>query len=128
MSNYKQYSIGFLVFNGYHLQDLMGPLEVLGSVKSLTDKPVHPRLVLLSETGGPIKDHLGFAIAPTETFENSGNLDILVVPGGRLETILENKEHPCLEFIRQQATKATYILSICAGALLLAACRCSEKS
>ena len=130
-SKTPQYDIGFVLFEGYEILDLMGPLEVIGDVKTVVDEDSVPNLHLVAEDLELVGDHHGFQIKPTKTFEDCPPLDILVVPGGQVKNVLDpskdapasshDPDHPCLQFIKNRVPQATYVMSICTGALLLAA-------
>jgi transcriptional regulator GlxA family with amidase domain len=104
--------IGFLVFPRHTPLDLVGPWEVLSR---MPDAQLH----LIWTRPGPVQAYGKMEIGATVAFEDVPHLDILVVPGGPGQLALM-KHASLLEFIRKQAETATWVCSVCTGALLLA--------
>lgn len=104
--------IGFLVFPRHTPLDLVGPWEVLSR---MPDAQLH----LIWTRPGPVQAYGKMEISATVAFEDVPRLDILVVPGGPGQLALM-KHASLLEFIRKQAESATWVCSVCTGALLLA--------
>jgi cyclohexyl-isocyanide hydratase len=93
--------------------DLTGPYEVFSRMPGA-------RVRLIAATMEPVKSEWGLTIAPDVAFAEAGQVDILCVPGGwGVNEQLENE--PFLAFLREQATRARYVTSVCSGALLLGA-------
>ncbi|MGF6226066.1 transcriptional regulator GlxA family with amidase domain [Inquilinus ginsengisoli] len=109
-------TIGFLVFPGFNILDLSGPLAAFDTAsRDLTPPPY--RLRVISERGGAVASSAGLPVL-TEPVDTEP-LDTLVVAGGRGVTqALESA--PLLAFIRQ-AARARRVTSVCTGAFLLAA-------
>lgn len=92
--------------------DLTGPYEVFGRMPST-------KVLLVSESLAPVKSDYGLLLTPDATFNDCPQVDILFVPGGKgIFEAMQNKK--LIGFLKQQAVKATYITSVCTGALVLA--------
>ncbi len=105
--------IGFLVFPRVQQLDLTGPCEVLASLKGASNH-------LVWKTLDPVASSTGLRLSPTATFATCPPLDVLCIAGGvGINVLLEDGE--VIEFVRQQAQRARYITSVCAGALVLGA-------
>jgi cyclohexyl-isocyanide hydratase len=105
--------IGFLAFPGLLQLDLTGTYGVFAAGPETV---VH----LIWKNLTPIKSSDGLTIAPTVTTADCPPLDVLCVPGGAgILPLLEDEES--LTFLRKQAESATYIASVCTGALVLGA-------
>jgi cyclohexyl-isocyanide hydratase len=105
--------IGGLVFPGIDQCDFTGPFEALSRV------PNSSFLTLWKEKE-PVADVKGLRLLPDTTLAEAPQLDVLLVPGGKgQETLMQDEE--VLSFIRQQAAGATYVFSVCTGALLCGA-------
>jgi len=91
---------------------VFGPIEVLYRL----DGGVAVRYV--SSTGGLISGS-GGARVWTEPLSESGDPDILLVPGG-LGTRKLVEDGPTLKFIRATSQTARFVLSVCTGSALLA--------
>jgi putative intracellular protease/amidase len=106
-------SIGALIFNGFVLLDVFGPLEMFGLLAD--DYELH----LIAEQAGPVvSGQMVSAYAETSVLQRS-DFDILFVPGGpgaRRE--VENLN--LLGWIASAAKNAEFVLSVCTGSALLA--------
>jgi len=104
-------TIGMVVFPGFELLDLAGPLDVFArapDVKALT----------IAQTRELVLPDLAPAIAPDVTFDDAPPLDVLFVPGGHgIGASFANDK--LLDFVATRAKTAQYITSVCTGALLL---------
>ena len=109
-------TIGFLVFPGFNILDLSGPLAAFDTAsRDLTPPPY--RLRVISERGGAVASSAGLPVL-TEPIDDEP-LDTLVAVGGRgVADALGSA--PLLGFIRGTAT-ARRVTSVCTGAFLLAA-------
>jgi transcriptional regulator GlxA family with amidase domain len=110
-------TVGFLVFPGFNILDLSGPLAAFDTAsRDLTPPPY--RLQVISEQGGAVDSSAGLPVL-TQPFRSDAPLDTLVVAGGRgVPKALESAR--LLAFIREAAT-ARRVASVCTGAFLLAA-------
>ena len=107
------FSVGMVLFEGITQLDLTGPYEVLAR---MPDTRVH----LVADTLAPVRTEWGMTIAPDTTFDTAPALGLLCVPGGwGVNEQLENER--LLAFMRERATRARYVTSVCTGALLLGA-------
>ena len=104
--------IGMVLFPNLTQLDLTGPYEVFGRMPSTKS----------SFSFGIIsacKSDYGLLLTPDATFNDCPQVDILFVPGGKgIFEAMQNKK--LIGFLKQQAVKATYITSVCTGALVLA--------
>jgi transcriptional regulator GlxA family with amidase domain len=108
-------TLGVLLFPGFELLDVFGPLEVFGNalVRAHFDvcTVAHaPGAVASAQTVRALADH-GFDDCPP--------LDLLLVPGG-LGTRREVENPRLLEWIARRAAAAEITMSVCTGAALLA--------
>jgi len=91
--------------------DLTGPFEVFGRLSDAQVLLVGDREVR-SDTGLFLRPDVGLADAP--------QLDVLCVPGGPgVNAAMEDAA--LLAFLRSQAERATWVTSVCTGALVLGA-------
>ena len=107
--------IAMLVYPDFTALDLVGPQFAFNA---LMGYQVHlvwkTKDVLLSDTGVPVQPTLTLAECPEE-------VDLLFVPGGSLGTtqVMQNEE--VLDFLVTRAQDATFVTSVCTGALVLGA-------
>ncbi|WP_226366116.1 DJ-1/PfpI family protein [Pseudonocardia sp. ICBG162] len=105
--------IGSLVFDGFDQIDLTGPFEVLSRIPNSSYR-------LVGAAEGPVRDMRGLRVLPDLTIAEPARLDVLHVPGGPgQEALMEDEE--VLTWLRDQASGAGAVLSVCTGALLLGA-------
>ena len=106
-------NIGSLLFEGIDQIDLTGPFEVLSRIPNATYR-------IYGKTVMPVRDLHGLRLAPDATLADAPPLDVLHVPGGRgQEALMDDGE--VLNWIRQQASGACSIFSVCTGALICGA-------
>ncbi|MGI3184521.1 DJ-1/PfpI family protein [Nioella aestuarii] len=105
--------IGALIFPGFELLDLFGPMEMFGM---LTDEY---SLELIAETAGPIRGNPGLDTVASRALEDAGDYDLLFVPGGPGTRALVDHA-PVLDWLAEQGSRAEYVLSVCTGSALLA--------
>ncbi|KAK9702486.1 hypothetical protein K7432_011227, partial [Basidiobolus ranarum] len=98
-------TIGIVLFPGFEELDVFGPRTILSFNK----------LYMIGEKPGIIRSNAGTYLKVDYHFQNHPNFDVLMVPGGVLETT-----PPVTEFIKKSAEKAKIVLTVCTGAGLLA--------
>jgi cyclohexyl-isocyanide hydratase len=108
--------IGIPVYDDCCLLDVTGPYEMLAwgglAVELVTQEP------------GLIKSGVGLTFEVTTGFAQAANYDALWVPGGEpaaIARLMGDPSRAYLDFLIQKAERATYVCSVCNGALLLAA-------
>jgi len=105
--------IGSLLFEGIDQIDLTGPFEVLSRIPNATYR-------IYGKAAAPVRDLKGLWLLPDASLADAPPLDVLHVPGGfGQEALMEDTE--VLGWIRQQASGACHIFSVCTGALLCGA-------
>jgi cyclohexyl-isocyanide hydratase len=106
-------TIGALIFPNMDQCDFTGPFEALARVPNST-------FLTIWKDKDPVRDLAGMQLLADTTIDEAPQLDVLLVPGGHGQEALMNDE-VVLSFIRKQAVKATYVFSVCTGALLCGA-------
>jgi cyclohexyl-isocyanide hydratase len=104
-------TIGLLAFPNVQQLDLTGPFEVFASAPGVT---VH----LVWKDLQPVRSATGLMLAPTMTFADCPQLDVVCVPGGGGVNALLTDDI-VLNFVQQQAAAARYVTSVCTGSLVL---------
>lgn len=104
--------IGMLLYPGFTMLDLVGPLTVFN---------MHSRLHLLWKHLEPVASDSGVSMVPTTALRDCPRkLDVLFVPGGfGTEAAMGDPE--LISFLQEAAPRADYITSVCSGSLLLGA-------
>lgn len=111
--------LGIPVYEGVDLLDVAGPYEMFKWVEPSKGLET----LILSADGCPVKTMNGVRFEAHASFAATPLLDVLWVPGGdpeMLGKIMSDPASPYLAYLRQVAAKATWVCSVCEGALLLA--------
>jgi cyclohexyl-isocyanide hydratase len=107
--------IGMLVFPGMTVLDLIGPQQYFAVAPGRTTH-------LLWKTREPVVSDSGVPILPTATFDEAPEeLEILFVPGGFQGTGATIGDPEVLDFVASRGERASYVTSVCTGALILGA-------
>lgn len=112
--------LGIPIYEGVNLLDVAGPLEIFYWAGW---KKKDLQTVLVSADGGTVTSINGVCFKAQASFADTPALDILWVPGGApeaLEAIMKDPKSPYLQYLRKVAANATWVCSVCEGALLLA--------
>src|SRR5215213_247354 len=110
--------IGIPVYQNVDLLDVAGPYEMFNWVP---DKQI--QAVIISEDGCPVTSVNGVTFEAHYSFANAPALDVLWTPGGPVEVMnaLMTADPPTyLDYLTKVAASASWICSVCEGALLLA--------
>jgi len=110
----RRRTLGVLLFPGFELLDVFGPLEAFGMRLA---RP-HFETVLLAELAGPVESAQG-PRALAETSIDDRAVDLVLVPGG-IGTRREVDNERLARWISQRAADAELVMSVCTGAGLLA--------
>jgi putative intracellular protease/amidase len=102
--------VGAVLFPGFELLDVFGPLELL---------PWGKEIVMLAERPGTVASAQGPEAVAEAALADAGALDVLLVPGGT-GTRREVSNQPFLDELRRQAEAARFVASVCTGSALLA--------
>ena len=106
------FNVGFVIFSNVTQLDFTGPLQVLSG---LPQSATH----IIAKSTSPVPSDCGLGLVPTHTFTNCPPLDLICIPGGSdgVAGILNDRE--MIAFVRQQASSAKYVTSVCTGAFVL---------
>ena len=106
-------TIGALVFPGFELLDLYGPLEMFGLNRDEFD------IRIVAQTMEPVAATPGPKTSPDEAFGDREGYDILLVPGGMgSRPGMENKV--LMTWLAEQSARADIVASVCTGSAMLA--------
>jgi transcriptional regulator GlxA family with amidase domain len=112
-------NVAILIFDDIEILDFAGPYEVF-NVASENTRPAPFYVYNVGLSMRPVIGRGRFTVAPQYSIDNCPQADILVIPGGYGTRPLL-KHDGLLAWIRGQSTKVEWLLSVCTGALLLAA-------
>ena len=126
-------NVGILIFDGVEVLDFAGPFEVFSrarltpGVESRRSDDAAPfNVFTVAKYHDEVVATGGLRVMPEYSFSDAPAIDLLLVPGGfGTRPLLEDAE--TLEWIRDTASRASRITSVCTGALLLAKIGLLEK-
>ena len=110
-------NLAILIFEDVQIIDYTGPYETFGHVYSAA-QPVPFNIYTVAETTEPITTAMGMRVIPKYSIENAPRPDILVVPGGGVESAL--KSPAVMKWLEDSAKGAEIVVSVCNGAFILA--------
>ncbi len=108
-------TVGIMLFPVFEELDAIGPFEVFGT---LSDLDAEWRVVTVAERGGVVTGAHGLKVTADHSFEDCPPLDVVLVPGG-FGTRQEMNNPRMLEFLQHATRTASYVTSVCTGALVL---------
>lgn len=112
-------SVGILAFDEMEILDYAGPYEVFGVADHL-DEASPFDVYAIGVAPGVITARGGFAVVPQTTIAQASPPDILIIPGGPGSRPLV-RDREVISWIRSSAERSELVLSVCTGALVLAA-------
>lgn len=122
----EQKTVGILLFEGVEVLDFAGPFEVFsrtrltpGPDSRRSDETAPFRVITVARAAGEVTSTGGLRVIAEYGFGDAPPIDILVVPGG-FGTRPLLQDEVALTWIRETATSAMHVTSVCTGALLLA--------
>jgi cyclohexyl-isocyanide hydratase len=107
------FNIGFVIFPDLTQLDFTGPLQVLNR---LPESKTH----IVAKSLEPVPSDCGLSLVPTVTFRDCPQLDLICVPGG-FGVVRAMTDPETVDFVKRQATAASYVTSVCTGAFVLGA-------
>lgn len=106
--------IAMLMFPGMTALDLVGPQMLLAGIAG-------DRMHLVARATGPVPSDSGLDLVATASFETCPReVDVLFVPGGD-GTPAQMRDAATLAFLRERASRAAFVTSVCTGSLILGA-------
>lgn len=106
-------TIGALIFPGFELLDLFGPLEMFGMLGDA------PRIQMIAQTAEPMPSRQGPRSVVDATIADGARFDLLLVPGGP-GTRAEVENDTLLEWLGAAADASDLVTTVCTGSALLA--------
>jgi transcriptional regulator GlxA family with amidase domain len=107
-------TIGVFVYDGFNNLDAMGPYQVLKQISGA-------KTFLIAKKKGFVTNNSGVKIQVDTTIADVNNLDIVLIPGGAMETLLMTRDTLVLNWIKHIDINSKYTTSVCTGAWILGA-------
>jgi putative intracellular protease/amidase len=109
----KKTTIGLVLYPKFTALDIVGPFQTLVDVPGLD-------VFFIAETAGPVIDHTGrLVLLASHAFSEIDALDIVVVPGGFADRVLD-EDNPVVQFIKRIHPTTQWTTSVCTGSIFLA--------
>lgn len=115
----QQRTIGVLIFNGVNVLDVAGPVQAFEAARFNNHKVYSHRY--LSMDGKPVRASCGLSLNADGRLSSRSRMDDLLIPGGDVDQFLNDDVLLDLVAKRARTSEHGRILSICSGALILAA-------
>ncbi len=120
-------TLGVILYPGFELLDVFGPLEMFTAVG-------RDRLTthLIAEHAGPVPAGIvpdgpvGPRVIAEFGFDDAPQLDLLLIPGG-IGTFPELANERLMTFLRERSRRAQITASVCTGSALLAKSRRTRR-
>jgi transcriptional regulator GlxA family with amidase domain len=109
--------IAIAVFEGAEELDFVGPWEVLAAWRHL--RPDDVEVVLVGDSTSPVTCAKGLRVVPDTTWDDLGDVDVLVYPGG-FGTRAQLGDEAVRARLRALRERGTLMTSVCTGALVYA--------
>jgi transcriptional regulator GlxA family with amidase domain len=117
-----QFLIGIPVYPGFDLMDMAAPYETLNWMATEPQAPAGTLVQVLGPSTDPVASRDFLSVTPHAAYEDVPHLDVLWVPGGSPDALAAQiGDADYMDRLRGWARTATYVVSVCEGAVLLAA-------
>ena len=116
-------NVGIFLFPEIEVLDFAGPYEVFTTATRVgarlhSESPPSFSVFSIAETGSTVTARAGLKFIPDFTFEQHPAIDVLIIPGGVVNSEVEKLS--VMDWIAQSASTAKITASVCTGAFLLA--------
>jgi transcriptional regulator GlxA family with amidase domain len=108
-------TLGALLFEGFELLDVFGPLEAFGHLAPSGKC----QIIMVAERAGAVPSAQGPQAIADYDFANCPKIQMLLVPGG-FGTRREASNPRLIDFLQRRSAQADLVMSVCTGAGLLA--------
>lgn len=108
----------FVLFDGVQSLDVTGPVEVFAGANRHPAAPLTYRIRTASLDGGPVRTTSGLTLLPDGALGDEPSPHTLIVPGGEGSLL---PDPGLVDWLRARAPGTERLVSVCTGALLLAA-------
>ena len=112
-SDQKPLTLGALLYDGFELLDLYGPLEMFGNLKPQIE------IITVAEKIRPVPSFQGPQTMAEFDYQNCPSLDLILLPGG-FGTIKELGNQAIISFLKERVPSAKVTMSVCSGSWILA--------
>jgi transcriptional regulator GlxA family with amidase domain len=111
--------IAIALFDGVEELDFAGPWEVLAYWAR--EVAADAEVFTVAKSLDPVTAAKGLRVLPDRTWDDAGQIDVVIMPGGRGSRALLSADEPLHDRLRALAAGGTLMTSVCTGALVYAA-------
>jgi transcriptional regulator GlxA family with amidase domain len=109
----KARTLGVVLFPGFELLDVFGPLEMFGQLSGVVD------ICTAAQGAGSVSSAQGPRVVADHGFEDCPSLDLLLVPGGiGTRDGIDNER--LIGWLTERTEAAELVMTVCTGTALLA--------
>jgi transcriptional regulator GlxA family with amidase domain len=113
MSEPQAKTLGVVLYPGFELLDVFGPLEMFGNLTGVIE------IVMVAQEKGAVISAQGPAVLAAHGFADCPPLDLILVPGG-MGTRTEVDNPIILDWLAKRVDAAEIAMTVCTGTALLA--------
>jgi transcriptional regulator GlxA family with amidase domain len=106
-------TLGAVLYEGFELLDLYGPLEMFGNLKPQIE------IITVAEKVGPVSSFQGPQTVADFDYQDCPHVDLILLPGG-FGTVDELGNPAILSFLKERVPSAKVTMSVCSGSWILA--------
>lgn len=107
--------VAYVLYPGMTTLDLVGPHDVISRWPKV-------ETFFVASSTDPVKTELGLELVPSHSFSQCSRPDLILVPGaGEDATFKAAKDPQLVQWVKETAETATWIVSVCTGSIILAA-------
>jgi transcriptional regulator GlxA family with amidase domain len=116
----RQLNAAFLIVDGVYNSELVAPMDVLQHTIFHDEHGIN--VFTVSASTAPITTFEGLKIIPDFSYENDSlpAIDILIVPSAQHSMDSDLKNEKLIGFVKKYGKEASYVMSLCDGAFVLA--------
>jgi transcriptional regulator GlxA family with amidase domain len=112
-------NIGIFIFEGVEELDFTGPWEVLTQWARQVSEEREISVFTVARDTEPVTCSHGLRVLPDRSWDDLPPLDLLLVPGGRVNKLIEDAD--VLDWLRRTRDSGALMTSVCTGAHAYAA-------
>lgn len=112
-------NVGILIFDEVEVLDFAGPFEVF-SIASDDNSTKLFNVTVIAENNQIIHARNGLKVLPDYSFQDTKEIDVLIIPGGFGAETVEFKNKELLKWIIEKNERTIITASVCTGAIILA--------
>lgn len=113
MSEAQAKRLGVVLFPGFELLDVFGPVEMFGNMTGVIE------VVMVAQHKGPVTSAQGPSAVADHGFDDCPHLEMILVPGG-IGTRAEIDNPVMLDWLTERVGRAEVAMTVCTGTALFA--------